>query len=153
MSGKPMPPIIIDTREQQPYTFKGAVRQALKSGDYSLLGFETRVSVERKSMPDLFQSLGKGRARFEKEFKRLAGFDYAALVVECTIEDLKENPPRHGALPGATVFKSVISWSIRYGVHVFFAGSRRYARAVTYEILRKYWYNENRGKINKKGKP
>ena len=53
--------IIIDTREQAPFTFRhermGATTEpgTLAVGDYSLAGLEDRVAVERKSLPDSFK--------------------------------------------------------------------------------------------------
>ncbi|HEY1192336.1 MAG TPA: hypothetical protein VGE74_32230, partial [Gemmata sp.] len=61
--------ILIDTREQQPYTFAGfradkrdgggplvvdTETVGLSSGDYSLAGYADRIAVERKSLNDLF---------------------------------------------------------------------------------------------------
>ena len=49
--------VVVDTREQEPYSFDSdkvsAVRKALPAGDYSLVGLEERVAVERKSLTDL----------------------------------------------------------------------------------------------------
>jgi hypothetical protein len=90
-------PVVIDTRAQTPFAFEGlrcdaadgggpltvpTVRGTLKSGDYSLKGHETRVAVERKSLADLFGTLGKGRERFERELARLSTYRFAAVVVE-----------------------------------------------------------------------
>ena len=49
--------ILIDTREQAPFTFQGydvdPEPATLPVGDYSLVGFEDRAAVERKSLDDL----------------------------------------------------------------------------------------------------
>jgi ERCC4-type nuclease len=89
--------IIVDSREQSPYSFKGFKCDAakkgrpllvctevagLKSGDYSLKGFEDRIAVERKSLQDFYGTLGQGRERFERELVRLSVMDFAAVVVE-----------------------------------------------------------------------
>lgn len=90
-------PVVIDTREQRGFSFDGlrcdvadgggpltvpTVRGTLKSGDYSLKGYETRVACERKSIEDLYGTLGKGRERFERELVRLSTYSFAAVVVE-----------------------------------------------------------------------
>jgi ERCC4-type nuclease len=67
--------ILIDTREQEPYTFTGyeaATETAtLPRGDYSLPGFQDRAAIERKSLNDLIGCLmGKDRERFERELAR-----------------------------------------------------------------------------------
>ncbi len=74
--------VIVDTREQAPY-FVGrawAERGTLKTGDYSLAGYQDRVCVERKSLPDAFGSYGRGRERFEREHERLRDMDSAILI-------------------------------------------------------------------------
>ena len=62
--------ILIDTREQAPFTFQGyevdPEPATLPCGDYSLPGFEDRAAVERKKLNDLVGCLvGKDRDRFE----------------------------------------------------------------------------------------
>ena len=86
-------PIIIDTREQLPFfvsphwdekitkTVKG-----LTSGDYSLIGFENVVAIERKSLADLYSSLTNDRKRFEREFQRLALSHFAPRRVRPLLE-------------------------------------------------------------------
>ncbi|NLO32426.1 MAG: hypothetical protein GX117_03580 [Candidatus Hydrogenedentes bacterium] len=68
--------IVIDTREQQPYTFDPerfeTVRRALPAGDYSLVGSETRVAVERKSRSNFISTVIRTRKRFHAELRKLA---------------------------------------------------------------------------------
>jgi DNA excision repair protein ERCC-4 len=64
--------ILIDTREQLPFTFTAydvaPEPAALPVGDYSLPGFQDRASIERKSLEDLIGCLmGSNRERFERE--------------------------------------------------------------------------------------
>ena len=80
--------ILIDSREQRPYTFQNikpeppeTIMQGLTTGDYSVAGFESRICVERKSMIDLFGSVGTGRQRFEREMERMGKFDYAGYAL------------------------------------------------------------------------
>ena len=138
--------IIIDTREQRPYTFQnvkpeppGTIIQGLTTGDYSLAGLESRICVERKSMVDLFGSVGKGRARFEHEMERLSAFDYAAIVVESDIKTWFINPPGRSKMNPRSVFRTIIAWSQRYGVHIWPMWDRPSAEKVTYLILKRYY--------------
>ncbi len=64
--------IVQDTREQRPLVFPEAkVRVAtLTTGDYSLEHFEDKITIERKSLPDLLGSLGNDRDRFMREVLR-----------------------------------------------------------------------------------
>jgi ERCC4-type nuclease len=65
--------VVVDTREQEPYSFDSdkvsAVRKALPAGDYSLVGLEERVAVERKSLTDFVSTVIRGRKRFHRELK------------------------------------------------------------------------------------
>ena len=130
--------ITIDTREQQPYAFTGAVVQTLPTGDYSIVGLEDRVTIERKSKADAYGSLGGGRARFRREFERLAGYDYAVVVIEDTVPGFLHRPAHSKMNPKAALC-SLLAWSVRYRVPVFFAGDREHARALTYKLLEMYW--------------
>lgn len=134
--------VVIDSREQRPYRFAGAVISGLKTGDYSLLGLEDRVVIERKSKSDAYCSLGAGRQRFKKELERMAEIDYAAIVIECGLQDFLD-PPLFSQLNPKSAINTLISWSIRYGVHILFCDNRKLARAVTYRILEKFWKNRS----------
>ena len=138
--------IIIDTREQRPYTFQNikpeppeTIIQGLTTGDYSLAGLESYICVERKSMTDLFGSVGKGRTRFEHEMERLSTFDYAAIVVESDIKTWFMNPPGRSKMNPRSVFRTIIAWSQRYGIHIWPMWDRPSAEKVTYLILRRYY--------------
>jgi hypothetical protein len=87
--------IIVDSREQAPFTFQhekyaGTIVEAgtLDTGDYSLAGLADKIAVERKSLPDLAQCLGRERERFERELQRAAALDAFAVVVESTWGEL-----------------------------------------------------------------
>lgn len=133
-----IPPIVIDTREQRPYQFAGAVVKRLKSGDYSLVGFEDRVAVERKSQSDAYNSLGRRRARFRREIQRLGHLDYAAIVVEDSLHGFLR-PPAYSRVNPRIAIGLLLEWSVRYRVPVFFAGDREHGRALTRKLLRNYW--------------
>jgi DNA excision repair protein ERCC-4 len=124
--------VVIDSREQRPYRFDEAVVKLLPSGDYSLLGYEERVAIERKSKKDAYASLGRGRERFEREVERLSRFEYAAIVVEASLKGFSRLNPK-------TAINSLLAWSVKHGVFVFFAGDRLHGHAVTRCLLEKYW--------------
>ncbi|MEK7385290.1 MAG: ERCC4 domain-containing protein [candidate division NC10 bacterium] len=136
--------VAVDTREQKPYRFKHSEVKTLPTGDYSIVGLEEQVAVERKHKADAYASLGQGRARFERELERLAAFDYAAIVVETTLPDFLTAPPFSQMNPKAAM-NSLVAWSVKYRVCVFFAGDRAHGNALTYRLLEKYWrYRQER---------
>lgn len=130
--------IAIDTREQQAYAFPGAVTKTLSTGDYSIVGLEDRVTIERKSKTDAYGSLGHGRARFRREFERLARYDYAVVVIEDTVQGFLQRPA-HSKMSPRSAIGSLLAWSVRYRVPVFFAGDRDHARALTHKLLEMYY--------------
>jgi len=77
-----LPSVIEDTREQHPLPFSAlddedrlpVVRAMLEVGDYSAVGLEADLFVERKSLPDLVGSVTHGRDRFVREL------DFAAAL-------------------------------------------------------------------------
>uniref|UniRef100_A0A6M3IY62 Putative nuclease n=1 Tax=viral metagenome TaxID=1070528 RepID=A0A6M3IY62_9ZZZZ len=137
--------IVVDTREQAAYTFASikprpeVIYKALASGDYSLEGYEDRITIERKSLPDLFGSTGIGRKRFEREFERLAKFEYAGLVIEAGLGDIFKRPPAYSQMNPKSVFHTLISWSVYYKVFVWAAPDRAFGEKLTYYLLKKWW--------------
>lgn len=97
ISGRvPKPTVVVDSREQLPFTFQdyanwigGTVVAALPTGDYSVVGMESRIALERKSLIDLVLTLTHQRERFLRECERLADIPYRAILIEATWEELK----------------------------------------------------------------
>lgn len=88
--------IIEDTREQRPLDFTPYAecgvrveRKRLRTGDYSVGGYEPFVLIERKSLNDLVGTLTNGRERFTREIYDRATF-YAVrhLVVEASWNEI-----------------------------------------------------------------
>ena len=142
--------IVTDSREQRPYAFPGAVVKALPAGDYSVLGYEEDVAVERKSHVDAYSSLGAGRARFQREVERLAGYDFAAIVVECSLPEFLV-PPEFSRLHPRAAIGTLLGWSVRYGVPVLFAGDRAHGEAATWNLLEKYVRYREEGCFERRG--
>lgn len=131
------PVVVIDSREQQPYPFETSVVRALPAGDYSVVGLEHRIAIERKSKEDAYRSLGYERGRFEREVERLAGYDYAAIVVESSLPDFRRPPPYSRLSPQSAVC-SLLGWSVKYRIPVFFCGDREHGYATTWHLLMKF---------------
>lgn len=163
-TGELVTPVKADTRESLPYTFEGigwdvtdgggpgqtltveTVRGTLASGDYSLVGYEKRVAVERKSLSDLFGTLGKGRDRFERELDRLRSYEFAAVVIEASLTEIATQPPPHTEMSAKAVYRSLLAWSVRYPVKFIPCDSRRMAEITTFRLLER-WLKEELGKV------
>jgi ERCC4-type nuclease len=141
--------IIIDTREQVPFFAQSsfAQRGTLKSGDYSIFGHESEIAIERKSIQDLYGSCAQGRARFEREFERLAQIPTAILLVEgdwCNIVDPMPGAVRSAMNP-TSVEGTILSWCLKYHVLFFPAGPRRRAERLCFRILALWYKNLTAG--------
>jgi len=140
--------IIIDTREQNAFTFTSISPrpkikyQGLSTGDYSVIGYEDQITIERKSLPDLFGSFGKGRKRLRSEFERMAEYDYAAIVIEQSLSDIFQNPPPSSQMNPKAVFRSLLSWSMKYHVYCWPAPDRVFAERMTYLLLKSYYLQQ-----------
>lgn len=131
--------IIVDSREKKPYSFPCETTVAgLKAGDYSLVGYTDRVAIERKTKADAYGTIGKGRKRFVAEMERLQLYDYAAIVIECTFQSFLK-PPRHSGLHPNAAINSLLAWSVRYRLPIFFCNNRNLAQTCAYRLLEKFW--------------
>ena len=130
------PTIIIDSREQIPYVFQGVetVRRALPAGDYSVLGHEDVIAVERKSLDDFVNTVIKDRLRFKNELLKLTEYPHACVVVEGSLSDILHGKYLSGAHP-SSLFGAVIAIIIDFRVPVFFTHDRQTAVRFTLEYL------------------
>lgn len=131
--------VAIDNAEQLPWTLEVAekvdghavvtplrtVSKSLETGDYSIVGAEDLIAVERKSFPDLIGCIGNGRKRFDKEIQRLLSHPSRCVIVEAHISQLELGQWR-GEVTVAAAIGSVMGW-IEKGVPFIFAGDRRAA--------------------------
>ena len=149
--------LVIDTREQRPFTFEAyecwTVRGTLNVGDYSVQGFEEAISVERKSLDDLVGCLmGDSRDRFEKELARSRGLERFVVCIESAYEDVAKHRYKSRMNPVA-VIQSLLAFWIRYDTAFYFAGSRAAAEYFTFGYLRKFVEEQGkRWKVCQEGK-
>lgn len=136
--------LIIDTREQAPYTFAtydvDIERGTLSTGDYSIHGFEDRVAVERKSLDDLIACLCVGRERFERELCRAKALDYFAVVVEAPFSDILAGRFRSRMTVNSAV-ETIAAFSTRYRTPFLFCGNRAGGERMTFSLLSKFAHN------------
>lgn len=144
--------ILVDTREQNPFEFTDIRdtdgqpiyvyqdRAGLKSGDYSLLGMENQVAIERKSHSDLLGSVTAGRKRFQREIERLNEMEHASVVIEADWHELMCSSHKYSAANPIMISRTIVSWSIRYPkVHWWPCHGRRHAELMTFRLLDRYW--------------
>lgn len=143
--------IICDTREKKPYNFHNQTVEhtALNAGDYSIAGFEDTFAVERKSLDDLAQTLGRGRKRFIREIDRAQDMERFVVVIEAERADLEKYRDVSGKKVPRSVYYAnthpnsilgtVDKWPGKYPVLDFvWAGDRAGAKALTLDLLYKW---------------
>jgi len=102
----PLPVAIIDTREQNPFSFRrfrkwfaDIEERALPLGDYSVSGMENSCVVERKDLADLIQSFTTNRKVFISRLRRMSERPHSLLVVTASLTDIKSEYPYRAANP------------------------------------------------------
>lgn len=122
--------IVQDSREQTPlsfHNFRGieTVRQGLKTGDYSVLGHESEICFERKSVQDLVGTLIGGHERFLREMERMRDFKAKYILVEHSPEILYTYCAKHGwGYKFNTIIQSLLAYACHYQVRVRFCKDR-----------------------------
>lgn len=146
--------IVIDSREQHPYSFQSfkadadhkrmpllvpTVVQGLRTGDYSILNLEHEVCVERKSLSDLYSTISQRRDQFEAEHQRMAEMRCACVVIEASLIDVCYKPPEFAKINPKIVYRTFVSWCHRYGIPWHFCETRDMAERTTFRVLNWYW--------------
>lgn len=132
--------IIIDSREQRPWSFDSSVktvRKGLVTGDYSIEGYEQLICVERKSLDDCVQSFVGGWQLFARRLRRMSAMDHAAVVVEASIEQLMAKAYMGDTLP-QSVRGKIHRAFIDFGVPTLFIPDRAQAADWVQSMFRSY---------------
>ncbi len=139
--------LVVDTREQAPLFFdeQWVVRKGLKQGDYSIVGFEEEIVVERKNIADLYSTLGKGRDRFKREVERLEGYKWKGLLIEGG-EDRVYTVNKFSALHPNSLYHSLSSLEVN-GFHIYYAKDKRWARWWVLSRLTRWYKYKREGKV------
>jgi ERCC4-type nuclease len=92
----PRPTILVDTREQNPFSFArfqgwfaGIEKKPLEVGDYSIAGLEAVCAVERKDLNDLVRSFTVDRPVFVERLRRMSEFPDRLLVIAAPLSQVK----------------------------------------------------------------
>lgn len=161
-SDEPLPcpfVVVIDSREQHPWTFRGLSANAdkdyrtlvvdcrtatLSTGDYSIEGFENYITIERKSLADAFGTFTHDRERWEQELDRMRSIASCHVVIEGDWEAISAGPVKlGGANIGKAVMRSIFAWTMRYpNVHWWAMPTREMAEATAFRLLEKFWEDD-----------
>jgi len=158
--------IAVDTREVTPYKFKGftVVNSKLVCGDYSILGFESEITIERKTGLDFLQSISHQRDRFKEELKRMMAIKHRFIVVEDTVDSLLNmtRPEKFKAskkghvrpvlepkikMHPNSIYMTIISIFIRYQPAFYFAKNRAEGEKFTLSVLKRFYALKRSGEV------
>lgn len=151
--------IVIDSMEKAPWIFEGLTQRRrgrdipivvptitvrLASGDYSILGLEDQIAVERKSPKDLISTIASFRNRFIRELERLNDMDFAAVIIEAEWAktlNFCESSTRYNP---RSLDSSILAWMQRYpGVHWIWRPGRFAAAKTAWKIFDRYVKDHN----------
>lgn len=134
--------VLRDTREQKNkgWTWEksehcdGTLDRALKTADYTLLGFEDIFVIERKgSVAEWAGNLTTNKKRFIKELERLQLFKYPFIFLEFTANDLLGYPYTSNIPPkklkfirvnGYLLLKTMFEFTLEYKIPIWFVGNK-----------------------------
>src|SRR5713101_5239959 len=111
----PRPVVIVDTREQNPFSFSrfqgwfaGVEKKPLALGDYSVSGLEDVCVVERKNLSDLVCSFTVERMVFIKRLRRMRAFPDRLLVITAALSQVK-SPYEHSPANPNQITQSLLA--------------------------------------------
>jgi ERCC4-type nuclease len=111
----PRPVVLVDTREQNPFSFtrfrgwfSGIEKKSLSLGDYSVSGLERLCVVERKDLADLVHSLTTERTVFVERLRRMSQYPQRLLVITAALSQVK-SPYAHSAASPNRILQSLIA--------------------------------------------
>lgn len=141
--------VLQDSKEKYPWdlTAYGAeqVVKGLKTGDYTLEGYENIVCIERKrNTGEIAMNLGSKRKQFYAELERMTAFEHRYLILEFSYTDVLNFPNGSGIpakkIPFLRMNKGFIiscldKIPVDFGIQVIYAGSQVAAEAAVIEIF------------------
>jgi len=148
--------VIKDTREQKGkgWMFRasancdGMERKKLDVGDYTIAGLEDILVIERKTLGDLWNTLGRqdNYDRFQREWDRAKDHKLKYLVIEATLAEV-DNGYKYSKVPPANIHAKLISLQVKHNVHVIFAGREDKARGWARRLFAKLYKYHKEGII------
>ena len=126
--------ILVDSREQKQLSFIGlenvdsVEKRKLDIGDYSVEynnGYIPGLVFERKSISDLFGTMGKGYKRFKKEMERAErSGTLLIIIIEGTRSDVAKGH-KYSKIKGKSIIKKLVTLFIRHGVWFVYCKNRK----------------------------
>lgn len=139
--------IIVDTREQKPWTFASCntVKKKLDTGDYSIEGLENLLCIERKnSVSEIANNISE--PRFKEELDRMGQYLYKFIILEFSLQDVL-NYPRGSNVPPRIwskikirppyILKFLTELQTKHNIHVLFCDNPTAAAEMAFSIIKR----------------
>lgn len=146
--------IIIDTREQIPWEFgyHNTAKQKLDTGDYSMVGFENILAIERKkSVSELATNLSE--SRFKDVLDRLSKIKHPYMVFEFDMDEVYTFPVGSDIpkklwdklrISGNYIVKRLIEIQLQYNIQIVFCGDANNAERFTVSLMKRIYEQYNK---------
>lgn len=141
--------IIIDTREQKPWSFDehSTAHRKLDTGDYSVEGLEHLLAIERKrNVAEIANNITE--SRFKDVIDRLKAFKYAFILLEFDLNNVLEYPigstiPKRLwskiRISPQYILKHLTDLQVEHNIHVLFCGSSSNAEKLALSIMKRVY--------------
>lgn len=129
--------VLCDTREKTPPPFPAGVtlaRATMETADYTTPTLQGIAVIERKSVSDYVNSIGRSRERFDDEIRRLRAYRWKCIVVEGDLSFVYRSTAIH---PHA-ILGSIASMFATWDVPTLFAANEAGAGRLIAGVLRRW---------------
>lgn len=141
--------IIVDTREQTPWEFgfHTTSKKKLDTGDYSMEGFESLFTIERKrSVSEIATNLSE--SRFKDVLDRLGKIPHSFMLLEFTIDEVYQFPVGSDVpkrlwdklrVSGNYIMKCLVEAQLNHNIHILFCGDAETAERAAVGIMKRIY--------------
>tara|TARA_Y100000389_G_scaffold103441_1_gene100314 strand:+ start:7807 stop:8283 length:477 start_codon:yes stop_codon:yes gene_type:complete len=143
--------IIVDTREQQPWSFEDYSTSIAKldTGDYSIEGLEDTICIERKkSVSEVANNITE--SRFKDVINRLKEIKYPFILLEFDLNDVLRYPQGSNVpkrmwskirISPAFIMKNILDLELKHNINVIFCGDDASASKLASMIFKRMYYH------------
>lgn len=141
--------IIIDTREQKPWTFEEntTAHHKLDTGDYSIEGLQEIVAIERKrNVAEVANNITE--SRFEDVIDRLKKIKYPFVLLEFNLDDVMRYPIG-STIPKKLwskiritpnfIIKHLLDLELEHNIKIIFCGNSSNAEKIALNIMKRIY--------------
>lgn len=139
--------IIIDTREQTPWEFgfHNTAKRKLDTGDYSIEGYESLFTIERKrSVSEIANNITE--SRFKDVLERMGNIPHSFMLMEFEVDEIYTFPVGSDVpkkmwdklkISGNYIMKYLIEAQLKHNIHILFCGDPSNAEKVAVSIMKR----------------